>query len=67
MIEIRSILCPVDFSDLSRHALAHAIAKWYEARLTALYVVNPVTSYTPGTRNGSAKRPSLSVIARLAP
>ena len=34
------ILCPIDFSDISRHALAHAaaIAHWYEARLTLLYV-----------------------------
>jgi nucleotide-binding universal stress UspA family protein len=34
------ILCPIDFSDISRHALSHAaaIAHWYEARLTLLYV-----------------------------
>jgi nucleotide-binding universal stress UspA family protein len=34
------ILCPIDFSDISRHALAHAaaIAHWYHARLTLLYV-----------------------------
>jgi nucleotide-binding universal stress UspA family protein len=40
MIEIRHILCPVDFSDLSRRALDHAIAvaKWYGSRLTVLYV-----------------------------
>lgn len=39
MIEIKSILCPVDFSDFSRHALAHAvvIARWYEATLTVLH------------------------------
>src|SRR4030095_3591644 len=37
---IERILCPTDFSDTSRHALAHAaaIARWYEARLTMLYV-----------------------------
>jgi len=37
---IERILCPIDFSDISRHALAHAaaIAHWYEARLTLLYV-----------------------------
>ncbi len=40
MIQMRSILCPTDFSDLSRRALAHgtALARWYEARLTVLYV-----------------------------
>jgi nucleotide-binding universal stress UspA family protein len=37
---IERILCPLDFSDISRHVLAHAaaIAHWYEARLTLLYV-----------------------------
>jgi len=37
---ITRVLCPIDFSDLARHALAHAaaIAHWYEARLTLLYV-----------------------------
>jgi nucleotide-binding universal stress UspA family protein len=40
MIEIRRIVCPVDFSDLSRRALDHAIAvaRWYGSRLTVLYV-----------------------------
>ena len=40
MIELRRILCPVDFSPLSRRALAHAaaLARWYEADVTALYV-----------------------------
>lgn len=40
MIRITHVLCPVDFSDISQHALDHAaaIARWYEARLTLLYV-----------------------------
>ena len=40
MIEIKSLLCPVDFSDFSRRALAHAVAlaKWYKAELTLLHV-----------------------------
>ena len=40
MIRIAHVLCPVDFSDISQHALDHAaaIAGWYEARLTLLYV-----------------------------
>lgn len=43
MIELREILCPVDFSESSRHALAHAVvlAKWYESRLTVLHVMMP--------------------------
>ena len=41
MLTIRRILCPLDFSDCSRHALARAaaIAKAHEATITALHVV----------------------------
>lgn len=41
MIEINRILCPVDLSEFSRHALDHAaaVAAWYGARLTVLHVV----------------------------
>jgi nucleotide-binding universal stress UspA family protein len=40
MVAIERILCPIDFSDASRHALEHAVAfaKWYESQITALYV-----------------------------
>lgn len=40
MIRIKNVLCPVDFSDISQRALDHAaaIAHWYEAKLTLLYV-----------------------------
>jgi nucleotide-binding universal stress UspA family protein len=40
MIEISTILCPVDFSRFSDHALSlsAAAARWYEARLTLLHV-----------------------------
>jgi nucleotide-binding universal stress UspA family protein len=40
MIEIRQILCPIDFSDFSRRALNHAtaIAPWYGATVTLLNV-----------------------------
>jgi nucleotide-binding universal stress UspA family protein len=40
MIAIKQVLCPVDFSDTSQHALSHAaaIARWYEATLTLLFV-----------------------------
>jgi nucleotide-binding universal stress UspA family protein len=42
MLEIREILCPIDFSETSRHALQHAvvIAKWFDARITALHVIH---------------------------
>src|SRR6186713_1458679 len=41
MIEFKRILCPVDFSDSSNRALAHAaaLAQWYGAQLTVLHVV----------------------------
>jgi nucleotide-binding universal stress UspA family protein len=52
MIEIRRILCPVDFSDYSRRALDHAvaIARWYESTVTVLHVFCPVpvTTFGPG-------------------
>ena len=40
MTAITHILCPVDFSEFSRHAVDHAaaLARWYEARLTVLYL-----------------------------
>ena len=49
MIEVRNILCPTDFSDFSRRALAHAtaLARWYDARLTVLYV-SPLTPAVAG-------------------
>ena len=49
MVTMRRILCPVDFSDSSRQALDYAvgIARWYDARITALHVVPPITSMLP--------------------
>lgn len=40
MIEIAHVLCPVDFSELSRRTIDHAIAvaRWYGSRLSVLYV-----------------------------
>lgn len=53
MIEIRRILCPIDFSDHSRRALDHAlaIAKWYHASVTMLHVspLLPVAAYASGS------------------
>jgi nucleotide-binding universal stress UspA family protein len=52
MIDIRRILCPIDFSDFSRRALDHAIAiaRWYESTVTALHVFSsvPVAAFGPG-------------------
>src|SRR5205814_10216469 len=42
-MDIRTILCPTDFSEPSRHALDHAIAiaQWYSARIVLLHVHHP--------------------------
>ena len=39
-VRIHHILCPIDFSEGSRHALDHAVtlARWYDARLSVTYV-----------------------------
>jgi len=44
MISIRKILCPIDFSDHSKAALAHAeeIARRFEAELVVAHIVEPV-------------------------
>ena len=56
IVEIRHVLCPLDFSDLSRRALDYAIAvaRWYRSRLTVLYVHHVAT-------------PSLAQVAGLVP
>ena len=49
MLDIRRILCPIDFSEASQHALDHAvmIAGWYRARITALHVRHPAFLIEP--------------------
>jgi nucleotide-binding universal stress UspA family protein len=44
MITIGRILCPTDFSELSRQALAQAVAlaRWQDAEITLLYVSPPI-------------------------
>lgn len=48
MIEINRILCPVDTSAFSEHALAYAmkIAVWYNAKLEVLHVMPPLPPST---------------------
>lgn len=50
MVEIKRILCPIDFSEASAHAAAHAvaIARWFGSSITALHVYNPVFLPVPG-------------------
>jgi len=44
MRQIKNILCPVDLSEVSRSTIDHAVlmAGWYEAKITALHVYNPL-------------------------
>src|SRR4051812_29638964 len=44
MATIQNVLCPIDFSEGSAHALeqAAAVACWYKARLTAFHVYSPM-------------------------
>src|SRR5947209_6192144 len=58
MVELRHVLCPIDFSEPSRRALeyAAALARWYGARLTMLHVVPatlpPLSSLAVTTSQG---------------
>ncbi len=66
MTQLNRIVCPIDFSDCSRHALDHAvaIARWYESELTVLHVFTdrePVDMIPalPGRPLRPSVRPSL--------
>jgi nucleotide-binding universal stress UspA family protein len=54
MIAINRILCPIDYSEFSRHALDHAlaIAQWYSASVTAVFVLPQVASLIPAGAPG---------------
>ena len=47
IVNFARLLCPIDFSDTSHHAIEHAtvLARWYEATVLGLHVHNPV--YAP--------------------
>jgi nucleotide-binding universal stress UspA family protein len=51
MIQIRRILCPIDFSEFSRRALeqAVAVARWYDGEITLLHVAPFVPSVVTST------------------
>lgn len=75
MIEIRQILCPIDFSDFSRRALHHAVtlARWYDSTVTLLHVysVAPVAPVVPEmipalVLTGEAREDILRAMTRFA-
>jgi nucleotide-binding universal stress UspA family protein len=54
MVKITRILCPVDFSEFSRHAIDYAagIAHRCGARITALHVLRPISTFLPPAGEG---------------
>jgi nucleotide-binding universal stress UspA family protein len=70
MTQRKCILCPVDFSEFSRHALDCAVrlARWNKARLIAIHVlVNwPAVDVVPSLRNDRWPRISLKDVDRSA-
>src|SRR5687767_12570880 len=54
MLTVRSILCPIDFSEQSRQALlwASAIAQYRGGELTVLSVLEPLLAQAAGIRLG---------------
>lgn len=70
MIEIHRILCPIDFSIASDHALRYAMkmAHWYDARLHVLHVMPPLpptaTSPIAEARRQLTERDLAAAIAR---
>jgi nucleotide-binding universal stress UspA family protein len=56
---VRQILCPVDFSDASAHAVDQGVvlARWYGARITALHVDTAV-----GARVGGLTYPDVQAL-----
>jgi nucleotide-binding universal stress UspA family protein len=65
-IEIDRILCPIDFSDVSRRALRHAIAtaRWYGSRLSVLYVLPflPAIDIIPSLAGDPARQVRLASV-----
>jgi nucleotide-binding universal stress UspA family protein len=65
MRQFLRILCPIDFSDESRHALEHAaqFARWYGAAITGLFVYTPL--FTPAALAGMQASPLPPVIETI--
>jgi nucleotide-binding universal stress UspA family protein len=70
MIRITRVLCPVDFSEISQHALDHAaaITGWYEAQLTVLFVFAnlPTMDLPPLVLEEADRKRLMSDLRRMA-
>jgi nucleotide-binding universal stress UspA family protein len=58
MIDINRILCPIDFSEYSDHALRYAMkmAAWYGAELHVLHVMPPMPPSATSALTGAARQ-----------
>jgi nucleotide-binding universal stress UspA family protein len=58
MIELNRILCPIDFSEYSDHALRYAMkmAHWYGAQLHVLHVMPPLPPSTMSPLSEASRR-----------
>jgi nucleotide-binding universal stress UspA family protein len=69
MTKITHVLCPIDFSEFSRHGVDHAaaIARWYRARLTVLYIfaVRPAVELPPVAMSDEDRARALADIRRF--
>jgi diguanylate cyclase (GGDEF)-like protein len=63
MREVKRILCPVDLSDESRHAIDHAIvlARWYKSTIMARFLARSALIGAVNMRIQSARLSSLGV------
>jgi nucleotide-binding universal stress UspA family protein len=63
-LTIDRILCPVDFSDASEHAIEHAvaIARWSGAAVSALHVCHPMFVSVPSFIAAGASSPDADMI-----
>ena len=66
-MNLTRILCPVDFSEASRHAIEQAVvvAGYYKSRITALHVLTPLTLAVPGMASSSDEVSELDRLRRL--
>jgi nucleotide-binding universal stress UspA family protein len=63
MIAIDRILCPVDFSECSSHAMGHAaaVAAWYQAPLTVLHVFSNIPVFDVAPALGVTTMPPVAL------
>jgi nucleotide-binding universal stress UspA family protein len=73
MPDITRIVCPVDFSESSRHAIDHAavLARWYDAPILALHVHSAVRAPEPafelvGAGGAAFEEPDLTLLREAA-